>query len=286
MSSSGQSITTRDVQFQGTPFFGDVTQQTRWQGVILSELSHPRPREVPFHSHESAYFSLLLRGEYAEGGEPIAPMTVSFLPMGGRHDGLIGPRGAEFFTIELAESWLDEISCARGPDRFEPLLAKKGTVLWAAMRLYTNYCENRVADSLLVEEMIAELAGCAARDRESPERQKPGWLTHIANLLADCSADDLRLNFLSEEAGVHPVYLERTFRKFFGTTLGVYLHQLRVQRACELLAAPQYSLADIATQTGFADQPHFTRVFRRLTGTTPGRFRARLWAAHRKSSVA
>src|ERR1051326_2797428 len=101
MSAAEQPVASRNTQLQGTPFFGDVTQQTRWRGVILSELTHPRPRGAPFHYHESSYFSLLLSGEYAEAGEPIDPMTVSFLPMGGRHDGLIGAHGAEFFTVEI-----------------------------------------------------------------------------------------------------------------------------------------------------------------------------------------
>ena len=249
----------------------------------MSELSHPRPRGVPFHAHESAYFSLLLSGDYAEAGEPFAPMTVSFLPMGGRHDGLIGPRGAEFFTIEIAEEWLQDIGA--GADRCSPMLQKKGNLLWAAMRLYTSYRETRTADSLLLTEMMAELAACAARERQSPERQKPAWLTRATDMLADRCTDDLDLNTLAVEAGVHPVHLERTYRKFCGSTLGALVHQLRVERACELLPNCELSLAEIAVRTGFADQPHFTRVFRRTTGITPGRYRSRVLNSRRKSAA-
>jgi AraC family transcriptional regulator len=283
MSAAGQLVPTRDVTVQGTPFFGDVTEQTRWRGVILSELSHPRPRGVPFHSHECAYFSLLLAGDYAEAGEPIAPMSVSFLPMGGRHDGLIGPGGAEFFTIEIAEEWLHDLGA--GADRCLPMLQQKGNLLWAAMRLYLDHHENRTADSLLVSEMILELAACAARERESPERNKPKWLIRAVDMLTDRCNDDLDLGMLAAEAGVHPVYLERTFRKFTGSTLGTYLHQVRVRCACELLRSPEHSLAQVASLTGFSDQPHFTRVFRRVTGTTPGHYRTRILTGRRKSET-
>src|SRR5581483_546667 len=236
----------REVQVQGTAFFGEVTQQTRWRGVLLSELSHPRPRGVPFHTHECSYFSLLLSGDYAEAGEPIAPMTVSFLPMGGRHDGLIGPRGAEFFTIEIAEEWLADVGA--GADRCAPMLEMKGNLLWAAMRLYGSYKEERTADSLLIEEMLAELAACAARERESPERQKPRWLGRAVEMLSDRCCENVDLHTLAAEAGVHPVHLQRTFRKFSGNTLGDYRHQLQVERACELLRRPELSLAEIAVQ--------------------------------------
>ena len=273
----------QDDDVQGTAFYGDVTQQTRWRGVILSELSHPRPRGVPFHSHGSSYFSLVLSGDYAEANEPIPPLTVSFLPMGGRHDGLIGPRGAEFFTVEISEDWLRDLGA--GADRCSPMLGRRGTLLWAAMRVYTSYRENRVADSLLLTEMLSELAACAARERESPERQRPAWLVRAIEMLTDCCSDDLDLNTLATAAGVHPVHLERTFRRFTGTTLGSHLHQVRVQRACELLRHSGHSLADVAILTGFADQPHFTRVFRRLTGTTPGRFRSQ-WMDSRSKPAA
>jgi len=282
MSANTQSIT-RDAQVQGTPFFGDVTRQTTWRSVILSELTHPRPRGVPFHYHESSYFSLLLSGEYAEAGEPFAPMTVSFLPMGGRHDGLIGTRGAEFFTIEIAEEWLEDIGSRA--DRCAPILQKKGTLLWAAMRLYSSYQESRTADSLLLEEMISELGACAARERTSPEKQKPKWLTLAVDCLTDNFDKDIDLKTLAVEAGVHPVHLQRTFRKFSGITLGEHRQHLRVARACELLRDHGCPLAEVAAQTGFADQSHFTRTFRRLVGTSPGAFRTRI-LAKRKSQAA
>jgi len=284
MSASSQNNPGRDPQVQGTSFFGDVTEQTTWRGVILSELAHPRPRGVPFHYHESSYFSLLLSGEYAEAGEPIAPMTVSFLPMGGRHDGLIGARGAQFFTIEIAEDWLQHLGA--GADRCAPMLQKKGNLLWAAMRLYVSYRESRTADSLLLEEMISELAACATRERECAEKRRPKWLEAATDLLTDKFDEDFDLKSLAAEAGVHPVHLQRTFRKFSGITLGEHRQHVRVARACELLRNPHCSLAEVAARTGFADQPHFTRTFRRLVGTTPGAFRSRALRSNRKSQAA
>jgi len=274
MAANSTPLTDRDLQVRGTPFFGDVTQQTKWSGVILSELSHPRPRGVPFHCHESSYFSLLLSGQYAEAGEPIAPMTVSFLPVGGRHDGLIGTRGAEFFTIEIAEDWFEGIGA--GADRCTPMLAQKGGLLWAAMRLYSSYRESGVADALLLSEMLAELAACAARERESPEKHRPRWLEVAVDLLTETFDGVVDLKTLAAEAGVHPVHLQRTFRKFSGTTLGEHRRQIRVARACQLLRDPGCSLAEVAVRTGFADQAHFTRTFRRLVGTSPGVFRTRV----------
>ncbi len=271
MATAIHSVPSRSPQIAGTRFFGEVTERASWRGTVLSKLSHGSPRSVPMHEHEHSYFSLLLRGDYVEGGEIIAPMTVSFLNMGARHDGRVGPRGAQFFTVEIAESWLDDL-----PRERPSILQERGGMLWAAVRLFCAYNEGSTAETLPLEEMLFELAACAAREKTQRERSTPHWIRRISDLLADRYREPLALAELAAEAQVHPVHLGRTFRRVTGCTMGQRLHQLRVARACQLLSDRDRSLADVAAATGFADQPHFSRVFRRLTGTTPGRFRSQL----------
>ena len=57
-------------------------------------------------------------------------------------------------------------------------------------------------------------------------------------------------------------------------TAGVYLREIRVQRAADALVRSSAPLAQIALDAGFADQSHFTRVFRTAYGVTPHRWRA------------
>jgi AraC family transcriptional regulator len=52
-----------------------------------------------------------------------------------------------------------------------------------------------------------------------------------------------------------------------------YVRRLRVEHARRELMTTSRSLADIAHSAGFADQAHLSRVFRQLTGVTPGAFR-------------
>jgi AraC family transcriptional regulator len=77
----------------------------------------------------------------------------------------------------------------------------------------------------------------------------------------------------AQEAGVHPVHLTRAFCKFEKRTPGEYLRQLQLRAACDLLRNPEWPVANIAAECGFADQSHFTRMFRRMAATTPQRFR-------------
>ena len=74
---------------------------------------------------------------------------------------------------------------------------------------------------------------------------------------------------------VEPTRLLRGFRRFLETTPADYLRQLRVDQARRLLAETERPIADIALETGFTDQSHLTRVFRRLLGETPAASRRR-----------
>jgi AraC family transcriptional regulator len=82
------------------------------------------------------------------------------------------------------------------------------------------------------------------------------------------------LKTIADSVAVHPVHLVRTFRRFYRSTVGEYLRRLRIEFASQQLAGTDTPLADIALASGFADQCHFTRTFKRLTGLTPARYRA------------
>jgi AraC family transcriptional regulator len=97
----------------------------------------------------------------------------------------------------------------------------------------------------------------------------------LDKLHAECCAC-LTLDDLSAVAGVHPVHLSRVFRRFQREGIGEYTRRLRVRASCRYLLDHELPLAEISLLTGFADQSHFTREFRRITGLTPRAFRSQL----------
>jgi AraC family transcriptional regulator len=127
-----------------------------------------------------------------------------------------------------------------------------------------------------VESLVAELAGLAARLPLLEKRHAPPWLARVLDKLhAECCAR-LTLDDLSAAAGVHPVHLSRVFRRFQREGIGEYTRRLRVRASCRYLLEQELPLAEISLLTGFADQSHFTREFRRITGLTPHAFRSQL----------
>ena len=81
--------------------------------------------------------------------------------------------------------------------------------------------------------------------------------------------ESVSLSTLAELVGLHPLYLIRAFRREFGLPPHAYVIQQRVQLAKRRIASGE-SLTLVALATGFADQSHLSRHFRRIVGVPPG----------------
>jgi AraC-like DNA-binding protein len=133
-----------------------------------------------------------------------------------------------------------------------------------------------VGDSLTVA-LVAYLQAGPSRASTVPSRPGPSpraferALEHVeANL-----AEPMRLEDLAREAGCGPKQLSRAFRERLGVAPHRYVIERRVQRAIALIEAGGANLAQVAAAVGFSDQSQMTKLFRKVTGTTPGRIRRR-----------
>jgi AraC family transcriptional regulator len=258
-------------------FYGQVLRKHIGDGIILSELKHDRARRLPTHSHELAFFHLLLYGHYSETfgrtTEALKPLTTIFHPSGVTHHDEIGPAGMRIFSVELQAQWLDRLrGCGVSP---QSSIALPGSELSRlAMRLYREYLNLDCCSSLVIEGLVLEMLALVARPERVPERRPPEWLSRVEDLLKNGFQENLTISEIAAQVSVNPAHLSRVFRQFHNQAIGDYLHDLRVQFACEQLADPDVALSDIAMASGFADQSHFTRIFKQSTGMTPGTFRA------------
>jgi len=132
------------------------------------------------------------------------------------------------------------------------------------------------ADPLAGQEDLLEGLFLLGRHSDSKrmltERPCPASAARAIDYVHARFAEAFTLEDLARVAGVTPRHVIRSVRKATGLPPHAYLRQLRVAAARRMLrgSAP---LAEIALAAGFADQAHFTRTFRKITGTTPGRYR-------------
>ena len=103
----------------------------------------------------------------------------------------------------------------------------------------------------------------------------PGYrLKRVLDYIAASLDRNISLAQLSAIAGMSPHYFSELFRQSTGCTPHAYVLFQRIERAKQRLRDPACSIIDAGLDAGFENPSHFARVFRRLVGTTPSRFRA------------
>lgn len=102
----------------------------------------------------------------------------------------------------------------------------------------------------------------------------PAWKARRVLAHIDASLDGAIGNTdLARIADLSVSHFGRAFRKTFGRPVHVYVLGRRIALAQALMRQGRQALADIALACGFADQAHMTRVFGRMVGVTPHRWR-------------
>ena len=85
--------------------------------------------------------------------------------------------------------------------------------------------------------------------------------------------EKLTLEDVAKYVHLSPSYFSRLFKEETGYNFSAYLNTVRIEKSKKLLVNEDIPLADISNLVGFEEQSYFTRVFKKMTGTTPGKFR-------------
>jgi two-component system response regulator YesN len=83
----------------------------------------------------------------------------------------------------------------------------------------------------------------------------------------------ISLEEVAEQAFLSPAYFSKIFKEEMGCGFSSYLNTMRVDRSKDFLRNKSIPLIDVAGMVGFEDQSYFTRVFKKNTGLTPGKYR-------------
>lgn len=100
------------------------------------------------------------------------------------------------------------------------------------------------------------------------EASCPKAVNRAMEFLQARACDHISLEDASKASGVGLFHLIRLFQKHVGLTPYAYLTQVRIAKSRQLLRLGE-PVAQVALDVGFADQAHFTKRFKQLTGTTP-----------------
>jgi AraC family transcriptional regulator len=225
------------------------------------------------HAHPTAVIAWLMNGAYTEsacGGEfACAPRSTVYHPILAEHavrvEAMTRCFVIEFDPQELRDQYDVEIPNA--------LLHIEGGPLASVLsNLYGEFRSSDDCSSLAIQGLMLQVLACLQR-RETRDIGRPSWLDRIDEMLRSDFRARLSLEDFATEVGQSPERVSSIFRRFYHRSIAEEQRRLRIEFACERLRDPDVSLAEIALDAGFSDQPHFSRAFKEITGVTPARYR-------------
>lgn len=123
----------------------------------------------------------------------------------------------------------------------------------------------------LCEKLISKIA---EESRQTVETEAASDTdNHIINtvlqLIENEFSKELNLKILSSQVGISSGYLGQLFNKSMGMSFNDYLNNRRVKEASNMLRSGEYKIYEIAESCGYNNVEHFSRIFKKITGTSP-----------------
>lgn len=157
----------------------------------------------------------------------------------------------------------------------DPLLTQISLALWRELelqapsgKLYAQTAAQMIAVHLLRHYSSTEV-GVQERSQGLTRRQVQG----VTDFILAHLSQDISLEALAQQIGFSPYHFARLFRQTTGESPHQFILRQRVEKARHLLKTTDMPLAHIAMESGFANQSHFTRIFKRHFDLTPRAFR-------------
>jgi len=123
---------------------------------------------------------------------------------------------------------------------------------------------------------VIGLAGVRYAIQTPEDRQRQfRAIAPVIQYLEQHYTEQVSMKQMAELAGISSTHLNRQFDQIFGMSPTRFLHSLRIEKARQLLVHSKANVGEIALETGYYDQSHFTRHFRALTQLSPRAFRQR-----------
>jgi AraC-like DNA-binding protein len=155
-------------------------------------------------------------------------------------------------------------------------LLEKGMIIYDALYSWAKHLQKEKHTQNPVDHLFIEVFKKFIR-QQAAKQKVPGWVKELKEIIQDQIDANLTLTNISKNLAIHPSYLSREFSKHFNNlSFGEYTRKMRIEKAIVFMKTSSYSLTEIAYLTGFSDQSHFTRIFKKHTGQNPSAYRKKI----------
>lgn len=258
-----------------------------WQGILLEEHS-TRTQQTPLRHIRNVFLALhtgaTLQQEWRSAGKFFRTVTttgkVHLLTPGPERsmthrdplDCIVLTIEPSYFQRALADSLRSERI-----EFIERFALEDSQIERLTKTLHAETSAGAPAGTLFGQSIATALAVyLAQRYSSSPpllRRHRGGMprtrLNRVLEYIAANLHEDLSLTALAEIAGMNLYYFSRLFKQSTGLSPHRYVLEQRIKRAQQFLRSSDMTIFEASVRTGFVDQSHFTKVFRRLVGLSP-----------------
>ena len=253
-------------------FSGEITINRSFNGLTVGTTFYQQGTiNDAIHSHDAPTICFLLAGGGVEkrnrnSYERLA-CDIKFYHGAELHQSIIKVFPSKCLNLELNNQFLNRYEISE--NTVKTAVGKHLDVKFSMLKAYNELLVNDNFTDTSIEILLLGLLDGAA----SGSRKKPDWIKTLHELLNDRWADQPSLEELSLAVKVHPTTISKYFTRYFSCTLGEYMRKLKINKSIFLIRNSKLSLTEIACLCGFADQSHFIRNFKNLTGFLPKDFR-------------
>ncbi|WP_422859394.1 helix-turn-helix transcriptional regulator [Flagellimonas sp. S174] len=251
-------------------YYGIKKTELKNFGFSVSEYDYHLP-ETDWHYHENPYFMFVLGGNVKDlnkKGSRLCPSgSFLFLNWQEIHKNTKESSHAKGFHIELDRNWFKEKELDLGLWEGSKMITHPNSHHTLA-KIYYEFKVDDVFTSLALDALVYQLCDSLWENDKHIHKMEPGWIKTLEDLIYD-GEDILSLENLAAKLGIHPVHLSRSFPKYRNVTLGEYIRMHKIKKSLPALINSKFSLTQIAYYSGFSDQSHYTRTFKKYFNTTP-----------------
>ena len=112
-----------------------------------------------------------------------------------------------------------------------------------------------------------------SESKEQPKTDSNELISNAKNYIRKHYSDDITMTQVADYVHLNPSYFSKLFRTKTGLTFSVYLTDVRISQAKQLLLNPNIKIYEVCEKVGFSDSVTFNRSFKRVVGVSPSEFR-------------
>ena len=248
----------KDAEFFYVPF-----EQVLTQAATLNAIPFDIPGVEFTHYEDKCTFDYFLQKYQLED---VALQRLAPIVRGAdtdRHDLAAEAPGLWAISAGLAYHYTDDLE-----------LLEKGMLLYDALYAWARHLYQVKHTQQPYEQLLLQVFNQYLKKQKGVKNEIPQWASELKEIIQDQVDTNITLKEISKEMNIHPSYLSREFSKYFDNlSFGEYIQKQRIEKAIAYMQSSTYTLTEIAYLTGFSDQSHFTRIFKKHTGKNPSAYK-------------